>query len=151
MIVFQEEDYTHFFSFEFMQLYRTHWKEIGVFDKHKIPLNPDWDLYRVLGKQNKLITFTARTKNALLIGYNIFITSTHHHYRDAIIAENDILYIHPEYRKGYTGYKFLKYCIKELEKRVDIIMLSVKASYPLEAITKRLGFKLMDYKFILET
>jgi len=150
-MIFQEEDYTHFFSYEFMKLYRTHWKEIGNFNKQKIPLEPDWDIYRTLGKQGKLITFTIRTPNGLLIGYNIFIVTTHHHYRNAIIAENDILYLHPDYRKGYTGYNFIKYCIKELKERVDIIMLSVKASHSIEAITKRLGFKLMDYKFVLET
>lgn len=149
MITFQKEHYTQLFTNEFMKLYKIHWKEIGAFNKQKIKLSPDWDKYRTMGKQNNLITFTIRD-NETLIGYNIFIITHHHHYKNTIIAENDILYLKPKYRKGFTGYKFIKYCIEELKSKVDVIMLSVKASHPLSAITKRLGFTLMDYKFILE-
>jgi len=149
MITFQEEHYTQFFTKEFMELYKIHWREIGSFDKQKIKLSPDWEVYRAIGKQNKLITFTIRDENTL-IGYNVFMITNHHHYKSTIIAENDILYLHPEYRKGFTGYKFMKYCIEDLKNKVDIIILSVKASHSFEAITKRLGFTLMDHKFILE-
>ena len=37
-----------------------------------------------------------------------------------------LIYLKPEYRKGYTGYKFLKYSIKKLKKQVGIITLSMK-------------------------
>lgn len=149
MITFQEEHYSNFFTNEFMELYKIHWKEIGSFDKQKIKLSPDWDKYRMMGKQNNLITYTIRD-NEVLIGYNIFIITNHHHYKNTIIAENDILYLKLEYRKGFTGYKFIKYCIKDLKNKVGVIMLSMKASYSFEGMAKRLGFTLMDYKFILE-
>ena len=149
MITFQEEHYSNFFTHEFMELYKVHWEEIGSFDKQKIKLSPDWDKYRIMGKQNNLITFTIRN-DRVLTGYNIFIITNHHHYKNTIIAENDILYLKPEYRKGFTGYKFVKYCVEELKNKVDVILLSMKASYTFENIAKRLGFTLMDYKFILE-
>lgn len=149
MITFQEEHYGNFFTNEFMELYKIHWKEIGAFDRQKIKLSPDWDKYRMMGKQNHLITFTIRD-DGVLVGYNIFIIVNHHHYKNTIIAENDILYLKVEYRKGYTGYKFIKYCIEDLKNKVDVVMLSMKASYPFESMAKRLGFTLMDYKYILE-
>lgn len=150
MITFQEESYTKFFSKEFMELYKLHWEEIGVFDKQKIKLLPDWGVYRAMGRQGNLITFTIRDSE-ILIGYNIFIITNHHHYKATSLAENDILYLKPEFRKGLTGYRFIKYCVEELKKMVDVITLSMKAEYSFEPMVKRLGFKLTDYKFTLET
>ena len=148
MITFKEEHYGNFFAAEFMDLYRANWKEIGGYDKQKIKMSPDWDMYRALGKNGNLVTFTIRDTNEL-IGYNLFIIAQHQHYKNHIVAENDTLYLKPEYRKGYTGYKFIKYCVEELKSKVDIIKLSMKAEYPFESVVKRLGFKLLDYKFIL--
>jgi len=149
MITFQEESYTKFFSKEFMELYKLHWEEIGAFNKQKIRLLPDWDVYRAMGKQNRLITFTVR-EDSTLIGYSIFILANHHHYKATSLAENDILYLKPEFRKGLTGYRFIKYCVEKLKKEFDVIILSMKAEYSFEPIVKRLGFKLTDYKFTLE-
>lgn len=150
MITFQEESYLQLFTPEFMDMYKEHWREIGIFDKDKIKLSPDWDAYKTLGKANALKLFLVRN-NDVTVGYAIFIVVNHPHYKTVKVAENDIIYIKKEFRKGLTGYKFIKYCKEKLKDKVGIITLSMKANRSFLPITERLGFKLTDYKLTLET
>ena len=93
---------------------------------------------------------TARDDDKL-IGYYVSIIAIHYHYKDALVAENDIHYILPKYRKGWLGYKFLKRVIQFLKARnVDIILHTMKADHSYLPITERLGFKLTDYKLTME-
>lgn len=149
MVTFQEESYKVAFSKHFMDMYKAHWRELGPFHKEHNNLSPNWHAYRTAGKMGNLILFTAKYKDKI-IGYNLFITTMHSHYSNTKIAENDILYLNSEFRKGFIGYNFIKYCVEELKKKVDVITLTMKAEHSFEPITKRLGFNLTDCTYILE-
>lgn len=149
MITFQEDSYTKLFTPEFMSMYKDHWREIGIFDRDKVKLSPNWDMYKAMGKLNSLVLFTAKSGDDV-VGYNLFIITYHPHYAATKVAENDIIYLKPEFRKGFTGYKFIKYSVEELKKKVKIITLSMKADHPFAPIVKRLGFELTDLKHTLE-
>lgn len=147
MITFQEETLEQIRGAELETILKLHVEELSKFS---VTLNPDWDMYQRLEDVNALHTVTVRD-NKKLIGYYVSIIATHHHYKDALIAENDIHYILPEYRKGWLGYKFLKRVIQLLKDRnVNIILHTMKADHSYLPITERLGFKLMDYKLVME-
>lgn len=126
-----------------------HWEEIGVFNKEKIPLNPNWELYDILYEQDVLHIVTAED-NKKLVGYYVSIITPYLHYKDTLVAENDVVYLCKEYRKGLTGYKLIKFAVEQLKQRVQVIILNMKAEHPFFSLSKRLGFKLTEYKFTLE-
>ena len=147
MITFQEETLKQIRGDELEDMLKLHVEELSKFS---VSLNPDWDMYQQLENMKVLHIVTARDDKKL-IGYYVSIIATHHHYKDALIAENDIHYILPEYRKGWLGYRFLKHVIQLLKKRnVNIILHTMKADHSYLPITKRLGFKLTDYKLTME-
>ena len=147
MITFQEETLSQIRGKELDGILKLHSEELTKFS---VSLNPDWDRYQQIEYVNALHIVTARDDKKL-IGYYVSIIATHHHYKDALIAENDVHYILPEYRKGWLGYKFLKQAIQFLKGRnVNIILHSMKADHSYLPITERLGFKLTDYTLTLE-
>jgi L-amino acid N-acyltransferase YncA len=79
--------------------------EIEV-DKHALPHDPDWDFYR---EQNRAGTYriVAARRNGRLIGYNSFFLGHHSRHRGVIFAQNDVLYLEPEQRRGIIGARFL--------------------------------------------
>lgn len=144
MITYQEEKHSDVID-EIKPLLKLHWEEIGVFNK----LNPNWEWYQILEDKKVLHIITARDDQKL-IGYYISIISPHIHYANILIAENDILYLHKNYRKGLTGYKLIKFAIEQLKTKVQAIILSMKAEQSFMPLAQRLGFKLTDYKLTLE-
>ena len=124
---------------EIVNLINLHWEEIAL-NKDVIKLNPDWKSYYNLEDNNKLKIFTARYDN-VLIGYFIVIISVHLHYKDHLFATNDILYMHPDYRKGFAGIKLIKYaerCIKE--DGISVMTINVKEHKSFGVILERLDY-----------
>lgn len=147
MITFQEETLEHIRGKELDGILELHVEELSKFSSE---LNPDWKVYQKLEDNNLLHIVTARDDKKL-VGYYVSIIVMHYHYKDVVIAENDIHYILPEYRKGWLGYKFLKQVIQFLKRRkVDVILHTMKADHSYLPITERLGFKLTDYKLTME-
>lgn len=124
---------------EIVNLINLHWEEIAL-NKDVIKLNPDWNTYYDLEDNNKLKIFTARFDDAL-IGYFIVIISVHLHYKDHLFATNDILYMHPDHRKGFAGIKLIKYaerCIKE--DGISVMTINVKEHKSFGVILERLDY-----------
>lgn len=111
-------------------------------NKQVIKLNPDWVKYAQLEQDNKLIIFTVRHSD-VLVGYSFFIVDTHLHYKDLVVANNDVLFIHRDYRQGMLGIKFLKFCDANLH-HVDKIVWHVKDSNDFKPILHRMGYKNED-------
>ena len=149
MIRYSEEHFSKIFEREFKVMFNAHWKEIGAFNKQKVNLAPNWPIYRALGDIGKLKLFTVRN-DGNIVGYQLFIIDVHPHYSKTKMAESDAVYLYPEFRKGFIGYNFLKFCIKELHDDVDVIIMNTKAGTSYDIILKRLKFKIVDYKFALE-
>jgi len=96
------------------ELLEMHYHEIAL-NKDKIKLNPDWEAYEALEDSNQLRIFTVRD-DGKLVGYSSFIVMPMLHNKGYAQAVSDTVYLHPEYRKGYTGVNLLKFsekCLKE--------------------------------------
>lgn len=148
MITYQEETYEKVKE-EIIPLLVEHWREIGTFDKANIKLKPNWAWYKTLSDGGFLYITTVR-KDAELIGYCVCIIIPHAHYMDTMVADNDILFLKKEYRKGSTGYKLLRYTLSKLKKKVQLVTIGTKIKYNFGSILTRLGFKLTEYKFTME-
>lgn len=87
-----------------------HWDEL-VKRKHLFVLNPDYETYFTLQDNNKLLTLVIQDGDSI-VGYSVNILNKNLHYADVIMCSNDLIYIHPSYRKGMLGIRL----IKETEK-----------------------------------
>lgn len=130
-------------SNEAQELLRQHWEEITL-NKDHIKLNPDWDAYAELEGLGKLKIFTAR-ECGRLVGYFVVIVGTNLHYKDHVFAANDSVYLHKDYRKGFTGVKLIKFAEKCLkEDGVSVLNISTSVYKPFDVIMDRLGFNLIE-------
>jgi len=121
------------------ELLEMHYHEIAL-NKDKIKLNPDWEAYEALEDSNQLRIFTVRDEEKL-VGYFVLIVSKSLHYVDHLYAVNDIIYVHPEYRKGMLGAKLMKFAEKCLkEDGVSLIMVNTKLHKDFGKLLGRLGY-----------
>jgi len=143
VITYQYENFTVNLMNEIEPLLLEHWKELAL-DQNTITLEPDWAAYWLAKRNNNLCVITARS-DVLLIGYYVGFIKPHLHYKNSLTAYNDIYWIHPDYRQGMTGIKFLKY-IEEFMKNAGVqrIIMNTKAHLDKSPIFERLGYRPSD-------
>ena len=138
MINFDVEKYAQV-NEDIKDLIKLHYEEIAV-NKDVIPLDPDWDKYKHLCDNELLITITVRDEGKL-IGYSIFFITNHLHYKSTKYANNDLLFLHPDYRAGMLGLRLIRESEKILkEKKVDKILWHIKFNKDFRIILHRLGY-----------
>lgn len=124
-------------------LLNSHWEEIAL-NKDKIKLNPDWEAYESLEAQGKLKIFTARDDEQL-VGYFVVIVGTNIHYKDHLFASNDVIYLSPEYRKGFMSIKLIKFAEKCLKADgVSVLTINTKVHKPFDKLMDFLKFRKIE-------
>jgi GNAT superfamily N-acetyltransferase len=86
---------------EITPLLRRHYEEIGPW--RDIPLSPDHAQYEQLSALGALRIHTARLTDGSLIGYHCAIVIRSLHYSTMIVAQQDVLWVAPEYRRSCIG------------------------------------------------
>ena len=123
-MIFQRENITTDLIREAAPLLKAHYEEVA-WKQDKIPLDVDWEKYRVLDHAGSLVCYTGRV-GGRLVAYSVFFLSRHPHYNSTRYAKNDIIFVHPEHR-GMSGTRLIKYCEKQLiDLGVDVITYHVK-------------------------
>lgn len=140
MVTYQAENYTDVIG-EAGPLLIAHWQDVAL-DQDTIDLQPDWEKYEILNNANKLHITTAReTGTGKLVGYVVYILDNCLHYKQVNMADGDIFWLDPEYRKGLTGVKLLKSAEKYLVGLgVNKIFNKVKLHKDVGKIFERLGY-----------
>ena len=105
----------------FEDLAAQHWDEVAA-DKDAIPLDPDYDAYRMMEKKGLFRSILAR-KDGHLIGYNAFFTAPSPHYRTTMHAVNDVIFVDKDHR-GVGGL-----LIRDAERRLLGLAPMVKIMY----------------------
>lgn len=85
-----------------------HWREIAL-DQDVIPLDMDWAAYAELERQGILHVVTVRTPSGMLVGYFISFVRMHIHYRTSLTAFEDMFFLLPSWRRGWTGVRFFAF------------------------------------------
>lgn len=146
MITLQEEKVTNPLFSEIDRLLHMHYDEIAE-NKDKIKLNVDHKFYFQGSKAGAIHVVTAR-KEGELIGYFVSIVRPHPHYKDHIFAMNDVLYVHPDYRKTSVSVRMFQYAEKALKAMgVSKIVLHMKTKHPFVSFAEKLGYTLEEYNF----
>lgn len=123
---------------DILPLLARHHLEISEFKD--IPLDPDFSRYFFLEKTNGIRIYTARTDERELAGYAIFYLNTHIHYRSALYASQDLLFIHPKFR-GF-GLSFLLWVDEQLkEEGAQLIYQTVTSRFDFSPLLKRIGYQ----------
>ena len=121
-------------------LLEEHWLEVAT-NKQAIKLNPDWEAYHTLEDQGMLHIFTAR-EGETLVGYFVTISRKHIHYKDHLFAANDVIYLKPEYRKGFAGARLIKFAERFLkEDGVSVLVINTKRNKPFDKLLLWLKYK----------
>ena len=145
MITFQKESWIDLLP-ELPAIFLAHWEEVAL-ERTVIPLEPDWERYSRMDLEGVSHMLTVRD-DGILVGYYHAIVMPHLHYRSSKTAWSDLIYLHPEYRKGLTGYKMLKHAEKMLKDLgVQRSYLMTKAHLPINILMKRLKYRLVERTF----
>jgi GNAT superfamily N-acetyltransferase len=121
-----------------------HYEEIA-WKQDKIALNPDFDRYRDIEEKGGLRIYTAREDGAL-VGYAIFFVMQHLHYKDKVMAVNDLFFVEHSKRGARVGQKLLKeYAQTELYKEgVQWISLHIKLNHDWSKLAEMWGYEKVE-------
>lgn len=129
--------------FEAIQpLLKAHWAEIAQY--LDITLNPDFDYYRASETAGQLRIYTARQES--LIGYAIYRLAPALHYQHSLQAQQDVLYLSPEYRLGRIGWRLIEFADAQLKADgVKLVFQHQKVAHPaLGVLLARMGYVKSD-------
>lgn len=110
-VTFQWEPF-HRVSLELALLLRQHWQEVAL-DHESIPLAPDWDRYYQFALMGIFHVVTVRDSGRM-VGYCTWMVCPHLHYSTALWAHNDVLWLSPAYREGFTGIRMMRFSLDGL-------------------------------------
>lgn len=120
-------------------LLQMHYDELAT-DKDRAALDPAWEEYAALEGMGRFHVFTAR-EDSRLVGYSAFFLNKHRHHGALVTATNDVLFLHPDQRRGRTGIDFIRFCEAQLKALgAQHIGWAAKPGTPLITILHRLGY-----------
>jgi len=123
-------------------LLQAHYAEIAHYQD--IPLDPDKDAYRALEAAGQLRCYTVRDR-ARLAGYVVFIVRQNMHYKGSLQANQDVLFVLPEYRAGLIGIRLIKEAERRLAAQgVQVVYHHAKRTNKVGELLGRLGYDLVD-------
>lgn len=138
-LTFQRETYTTALGEEAFPLAQMHNAEIGgaVSDLHiRIPA----DMYQSLDERDLLRVYTLR-EDGILKGYNVFAVMQHPEY-GKLSAQHDVMFLHPDVRKGFNAIRFMRWCDEQLQADgVLFVTQNVTAALDFSPVLKRLGYE----------
>jgi GNAT superfamily N-acetyltransferase len=130
---------------EVMPLLRAHKDEIAHYSD--IDLAPDFAAYERLEESGALRVYTARDENGRLVGYSAHFVRPNLHYSRSLQAQQDVLFLLKDYRRGGLGLRLIRYADAQLRAEgVQVSMQHVKARADLDfsPLLKRLGYEHVD-------
>lgn len=128
---------------EIQNLLKDHYEELTL-NKERVVLKPVWKRYFDMENNGIFHAITMREQK-VIIGYSGWIVQPHLHYEDIIVAQNDVLFLHKNYRQGTTGIRLLKFSENEMKKLgAHKITWHIKDSNDFSPILSRMGYSKED-------
>lgn len=142
---FSREYYSDELIAEMMPLWIMHAEETK--DENPMTLDPNFALYKLMEDAGSMRVYTMRQAGKL-VGYQVVFIATHPHSQKVLTAQMDILFLHPEHRKGFAACNFIAWCDGELQAEgVNIVMKTIKKRLDFGQILKRMGYKIEDVTY----
>ena len=115
-----------------------HWEEIAMY-RDKIEFKPNYQSYITMQESDLLQAVIVR-KDGGIIGYYISFIYIHPHYSNDKMAQNDILFVHPDHRGGTVAYRMFKFAEKSLKEiGCSVNTIHMKTKFPFERLCQKLG------------
>lgn len=129
-------------------LMQEHYEEVSLYAGQE-PLDVYVEMYKQLESMGIQRSFTFRA-DGKLVGYCSFFITPHMRHKSKLVAQNDCIYIHPDYRKGFSGVKFITTVTEILKKDAPIVTWHVKDKFDFSPVLLRQGFIKQDtlYSFL---
>jgi len=129
-------------------IFPVHYRELSL-HQDRVPLGMDDELYRGMEARGNLHVLTAREDGRLVGYYLAIVIKNHPHNKDAgKVANCDMFYMLPEFRKGGAGAKLILMAEKSLrEKGVTKVSMSVKLHQNHGRLLEALGWEATDLMF----
>jgi hypothetical protein len=141
-INFRQEPFNKTLIEEMLPLWRDHYEELALYKD--FPLSPTLYVYENASMRSILRIYTAREEDRL-VGYQVFFVHAHPHFSGAMEAIQDLLFLSQDMRKGFTGYRFLKWCDEQLTSDgVNLIFQHVNKDHDYGPLLRRLGYVAHD-------
>jgi hypothetical protein len=129
---------------EMREYFTAHYQELATFKDKISEVNPDYALYEAMDAAGKLHLVTARDEGKL-VGYYVGVVMPQPHYKTTLAAMADLYWLHPDYRKGFTGVDFLRFIESSLKERgVQVTVMGTKLSKDLGRLYEHLGYQPTD-------
>ena len=105
-----------------------HWEELSLYPD--IPLEPEYEFYEVLAKNNLLAIYTVRVQGEM-VGYAVYFIRKHYHYASTKWAFGDIILVRKPYRKFGLGTALFDFIENDLRSEgVAVINTETKIMHP---------------------
>jgi GNAT superfamily N-acetyltransferase len=149
MISFQIEDFDQFTK-DAAPIMESHAEELkkGL----GVEFELDMGLYEWLFYHGELLLLTARDKGAM-VGYLVIRVTAHNRSKSTKIAQEEALFLLPEYRRGNNGAKLIKLGLKAAEAMgAQKFYITSQECKPIGNFLSKLGFtkKSETYEMSLE-
>lgn len=127
---------------EMVPLIVRHFREVSHF--RDVSIEPDFDHYVAAEAAGILRIYTARTEGKL-VGYSVFVVTQHPHFKGLTQANEELLFLDPEHRKGSLGLDLIDYCDNALKHEgVNIVFHTVSQERDFSPLLVRRGYELCD-------
>lgn len=125
---------------------REHYEEIAL-NKRVMVYAPDITKYKALEAAGALLNL-GMFDGDQLVGYSVNILHQHLHYKDLLVANNDMLFVSKDNRLGTAGLKLIRATTKACRERGAQLMLwHAKQNTPLAALLPKIGCGVQDILF----
>lgn len=123
---------------EIKPIHAQHWAETESY-RHGLTLNPDYDYMINAENHGRFILFTVRVDGAMVGNCMMYLSRSTH--TQKWVAEEDTIYILPEYRKGRLGVRLIQYVEDVLSNMgVTEIRVTVKTVNEVGRLLQHLGY-----------
>lgn len=125
---------------EIKPLLPTHWEELAL-HKEKVPLDPQYGIYRARDQLGEVMFLTLRDAGRL-VGYFVGFVAPGLHYKTCLTLTMDIFYVWPEQRGQGGGFVLFKAVEKEAKRRgVKRMFVGSKLHKDASWLFERLGYE----------
>lgn len=144
---FQRELLTDTLIRNLMALNLGHHREVSA--HQDLLLRPDYGAYLAAQAAGQLRVYTVRDADTYrLQGYAVHFVRMHPHFSTSLQAAQDVLYLAPEARQGWTGYHFIQWCDAQLQREgVEIVYQHVTPARDFGPLLERLGYEAVDLTY----
>jgi len=123
---------------EIKPIHAQHWAETESY-RHGLEMNPDYDYMVNAENHGRFILFTVRVNGAMVGNCMMYLSRSTH--TQKWVAEEDTIYILPEYRKGRLGVRLIRYVEYVLANMgVTEIRVTVKTVNDVGRLLQHLGY-----------